>query len=78
VREARDRLESADVDVQLLEASGNPADEILAYAEEYDVDQICVGGRKRSPAGKALFGSVTQDVILGTGLPVLVCGSEDE
>ncbi|MGQ4557583.1 universal stress protein [Halobellus sp. GM3] len=78
VREAKDRLETAGVTVELLEASGSPADEILAHAEEHDVDQICVGGRKRSPTGKALFGSVTQDVILGTHLPVLVCGSEDE
>ncbi|MFD1600894.1 universal stress protein [Halobellus rarus] len=78
VREASDRLEEAGVDVQLLEASGSPADEILRYADEQDVDQICVGGRKRSPAGKALFGSVTQDVILGTHRPVLVCGSTEE
>ena len=78
VREASKRLEEAGVDVQLLEASGSPADEILRYADEQDVDQICVGGRKRSPTGKALFGSVTQDVILGTHRPVLVCGSTEE
>jgi len=75
VREASDRLEELGVEVNLLEASGTPSDEILRYAEEYDVDQICIGGRKRSPTGKALFGSVTQDVILGTHRPVLVCGS---
>lgn len=78
VRETKDRLEAAGVTVELLESSGDPAGEILRYAEEYDVDQICVGGRKRTPAGKALFGSVTQDVILGTHCPVLVCGSEEE
>jgi len=76
VREALDRLEGVDVEVNLLEASGDPADEILRIAEEYGVDQICIGGRKRSPTGKALFGSVTQDVILGTNRPVLVCGSK--
>jgi nucleotide-binding universal stress UspA family protein len=78
VRETKDRLEAAGVTVELLESSGDPAGEVLRYAEEYDVDQICVGGRKRTPAGKALFGSVTQDVILGTHCPVLVCGSEEE
>lgn len=78
VRETKDRLEAAGVTVELLESSGDPAREILANAEEYDVDQICVGGRKQTPAGKALFGSVTQDVILGTHRPVLVCGSADE
>jgi nucleotide-binding universal stress UspA family protein len=75
VREASDRLEELGVEVNLIEASGSAADEILESAEKYDVDQICVGGRKRSPTGKALFGSVTQDVILGTSRPVLVCGS---
>ena len=78
VRETRDRLEAAGVAVELLSSSGDPAEEILGYAEEYDVDQICVGGRKRTPAGKALFGSVTQDVVLGTHRPVLVCDSETE
>lgn len=78
VREASDRLEDLGVEVNLLEASGSPADEILKFADEYDVDQICVGGRKRSPTGKALFGSVTQDVILGTRRPVLVCGSRPD
>jgi len=75
VRETRDRLEAAGLTVHLLESSGDPADEILRHADEHDIDQIVVGGRKQTPAGKALFGSVTQDVILGTHHPVLVCGS---
>lgn len=78
VREAQDRLESLGIDVELLESSGDPAEQIITQAEKHDIDQICVGGRKRSPAGKALFGSVTQAVILGTDLPVLVCGSGAE
>lgn len=78
VRETRDRLEETDVTVKLLGSSGNPGEEVIKQAEEHDVDQICVGGRKRSPAGKALFGSVTQEVILGTQRPVLVCGSATE
>lgn len=78
VRKVQDRLETRGVEVELLEASGNPDDEIIAAADEHDVDQICVGGRKRSPAGKALFGSVTQNVILGTDRPVLVCGGDVE
>jgi len=78
VREARNRLEELGVEVELLETSGSPSDEILRYAVEHDADQICVGGRKRSPTGKALFGSVTQKVILGTNRPVLVCGGSTE
>lgn len=78
VREASGRLEELGVEVNLLEASGSPADEILRYADEYDADQICVGGRKRSPTGKALFGSVTQTVILNADRPVMVAGDPGE
>ena len=73
-REATERLEEHGVTVHPEETSGDPATQILKHADREDVDQICVGGRKRSPTGKVLFGSVTQDVILGTERPVMVCG----
>lgn len=78
IRDAQQRLESLDIEVRLVETSGDPAEEIREYAENHDIDQICVGGRKRSPAGKALFGSVTQNVILSAAKPVLVCGAKKE
>ncbi|WP_135822242.1 universal stress protein [Halostella litorea] len=77
-REASERLEELGVEVRAEETSGDPATQILERAETENVDQICVGGRKRSPTGKALFGSVTQDVILGTDRPVLVCGRRSD
>ncbi|MEM4781516.1 MAG: universal stress protein [Halalkalicoccus sp.] len=75
-RTANEILTEAGVDVVMDETSGDPAEMILRYADEHDVDLVCLGGRKRSPAGKALFGSVTQDVILGTEKPVVVCGEK--
>ncbi|WP_227355160.1 universal stress protein [Haladaptatus salinisoli] len=74
VRRAQETLEEAGIDTDLVETSGSPADTILDVAQERDVDCICVGGRKRSPAGKALFGSVAQSVILNAKRPVLVAG----
>jgi len=73
-RRAREELEAAGVTVRLDESSGDPAEAIIDAAREYDVDAICLAGRKRTPAGKVLFGSVTQGVILGTDRPVIVCG----
>ena len=73
-RRARDELEDAGLAVRLDESSGDPAEAIIDAAREYDVDAICLAGRKRTPAGKVLFGSVTQGVILGTDRPVIVCG----
>ncbi|WP_313692779.1 universal stress protein [Halorarum halobium] len=78
VRDAEEVLKAAGVDVSISEASGDPADAILELAEEDDADLVVVGGRKRSPAGKALFGSVTQTVILNAGRPVMVTGVPTE
>ena len=71
VRRARETLEDAGVTCVHYEASGDPADELLAAADDVDPNAICVSGRKRRPSGKAVFGSVTQDVILGSDRPVL-------
>ncbi|WP_336037576.1 universal stress protein [Halobacterium yunchengense] len=74
VRRARERLEEAGVSVQVRDDSGDTTEDILEDAEEFDADAIVLGGRKRSPAGKAIFGSVTQSVILNTDRPVVVTG----
>lgn len=78
VRRAEERLRELGVDTEPVETSGDPVTKILDHADELDVEQICLGGRKRTPTGKVLFGSVTQDVIRGTDRPVLVCGGRVE
>jgi Universal stress protein UspA and related nucleotide-binding proteins len=58
---------------------GQPAPEILEYAEEHETRYIVIGGQKRSPVGKALFGSTTQQVLLGAERPVVtVMGRENK
>ncbi|AFK18595.1 universal stress protein [Haloferax mediterranei ATCC 33500] len=75
VREASEYLEDHGIDYDVNESSGDPAEVIIDFAEEEDADLIVTAGRKRSPAGKALFGSVTQSVILNTDRPVMVTGT---
>ncbi|WP_049898997.1 universal stress protein [Halococcus agarilyticus] len=77
VRRALDRLEDAGIETSVAEESGDPTDAILRLATERDADAIYIGGRKRNPSGKALFGSVTQSVILNAERPVLVAGLND-
>jgi len=78
VREATSYLDDHGVDVQVTESSGDPAEQILDAAAEGDANLIIVAGRKRSPTGKALFGSVTQSVILKADRPVMVAGDRDD
>ncbi|MFA9418256.1 universal stress protein [Natrinema sp. HArc-T2] len=78
VRRAREILEDADIDVELEGTSGDPATAIIHAADRHDADRIVLAGRKRTPTGKVLFGSVTQAVILNTTRPVLVCSTDDE
>jgi nucleotide-binding universal stress UspA family protein len=76
-RLVRDRLEAEGLRVTLDESSGDPVEEIVDKADEIDANRICVAGRKRTPTGKVLFGSVAQGVILDADRPVLVCSVGD-
>ena len=71
-RLADDALGSHDRDeVRAVGRIGDPAEAILSVAEGNDVRFVVVGGRKRSPAGKALVGSVTQSVLLNSDVPTV-------
>lgn len=50
---------------------GKASEEILRYADKQNARYIVVGKRKRSPTGKAVFGSVTQSVLLNSDQPVM-------
>lgn len=69
--QALEYLEAEGVAARAEQRSGDPAEEIVRTAREVEADQIVLGGRKRSPVGKAVFGSVVQDVILDADRPVL-------
>jgi len=69
-----ERAEAKGIEGVSAVSSGDPADSILDYVDEHDIDMVVIGARKRSPTGKLLFGSVTQSVILHTEIPVVVTG----
>lgn len=57
---------------------GPEAETILDIAEELEARYLVVGGRQRSPVGKALFGSTTQNILMDAGRPVVSVIDEDE
>ena len=58
--------------VEVRHRFGNPADEILAEAQEREPDLIVVGRRGLSAPGRWLIGSVSDRVVRHAHAPVLV------
>ena len=79
--EHADLPESVDIAVEILATEGietavrkeygDPSDEILAAADDVDADSIVMSGRRRSPTGKIIFGSISQSVLLNADRPVI-------
>lgn len=74
---ADEELAGVDVSCRPVGTIGREAAAILDVAREEGVDHVFLGGRKRSPTGKALFGDVAQTVLLNFGGPVTVVMGED-
>ncbi len=72
VDKAAEILENAGVAFEKRRRHGDPSEEILEMANEIEADRIIMAGRKRTPVGKVLFGSITQSVLLGSDVPVTV------
>jgi nucleotide-binding universal stress UspA family protein len=63
-----------DLDREAIEPRGrvgDVAEEILAEAETVEPRYLVVGGRRRSPAGKALLGDTAQQILLNADCPVV-------
>ncbi|SDM03113.1 Nucleotide-binding universal stress protein, UspA family [Halogranum gelatinilyticum] len=70
IRELTKLFDAAGVDYEVRGVVGDHGKAIVDLAEEVDADRVLVGGRKRSPTGKAVFGSVAQEVMLSAPCPV--------
>ncbi|MFC6726191.1 universal stress protein [Halobium palmae] len=79
LREIADAFEDADVDYEVRGVVGEDRGKaIVNLAGEVGADGVLVGGRKRSPTGKAVFGSTAQEVLLSSPCPVTFVREDTE
>ncbi|WP_372913102.1 universal stress protein [Salinigranum sp.] len=74
VEDAVDRLETRAIDTRVrgVAVDDDCGERVLGTADEVDADRIYLYSRRRSPAGKAVFGSAVQHVIRHSDVPVVV------
>jgi nucleotide-binding universal stress UspA family protein len=61
---------------EIVVRSGLPADQILAYLREREVDRIVLGTHSPGPIGKLLVGSVAEAVLRTASVPVFIVGPD--
>lgn len=77
VQEFSSSLEDRGISYVVRGAIGDPTTEVLEVAEDEDADFVLVAGRERSPAGKAIFGSTSQQILLNSVRPVIFVGVDE-
>src|SRR5208282_4093062 len=55
---------------------GLPADEILSYVREREIDRVVMGTHSPGPIGKLLVGSVAEAVLRTSRVPVYIVGPD--
>lgn len=68
---AQDAMGDVEVPYEAIGLMGDPASRIIRYADEQEARYIVIAGRKRSPTGKVIAGSVAQSIILNAECPVV-------
>lgn len=76
--EVADRLRARGVDVVTEVRTGVPSADILAYADEEEVDLVAMGTAGRTGVGRYLLGSTTERVVRHANAPVLAVNARDE
>ena len=69
---ARARLESAGLPYTYHISIGSPAEAIVQYAQEQQIDQIVMGAHRQEGLSTLLLGSVVSKVLHLASMPVLI------
>jgi len=79
IQDLAERLDEAGVDHAVHARLGDGStdgDRFAELADEIEADLVIVGGRGRTPAGKAVFGSTAQTIMLNAPCPVTFVRTE--
>lgn len=71
-REVQSYLEAHDVDGEVLQATGDPSERIIEYAESTDADLVVIGAYGHSKVRELVVGSTTTYVINHATCPILL------
>jgi nucleotide-binding universal stress UspA family protein len=63
-------------EVRQLVRGNEPAEDLIAVAEEENAEFIVIGLRRRTPVGKLILGSNAQRILLDASCPVLAVKAE--
>jgi nucleotide-binding universal stress UspA family protein len=77
VRRVRKGFDAAGVDYEVEGLVGDPGKKISELTGDVGANRVVVGGRQRSPTGKAVFGSTAQDILMSAQCPVTFVRRED-
>jgi nucleotide-binding universal stress UspA family protein len=72
LEEAAEIAISEGADVQTALRHGHPANQILKYAKENDIDMIVIGSRGLGDTKGMIMGSVSRAITKGAEMPVLI------
>jgi nucleotide-binding universal stress UspA family protein len=76
VARAHKYLRERDIPSEMKMDAGDPAEQIVAEAEDGGYDIVVVGSRGRGALGRLILGSVSTEVIARAPCPVLVAGED--
>lgn len=76
IRFVEDAAKAEDLEVIPVLLEGQPADEIIKFAKQNDIEMIVMGTLGKTGLDRFLLGSVAENVVRHSKVPVLVVKSE--
>lgn len=70
--EVDELIQRDDIDIRMEMVAGEPAREIVSFAEENDIDVIVIGNHGRRGVSRVLLGSVAEKVVRRAPTTVIV------